>query len=353
MDEPMRHCDRVDDRAGAGIGYQTGAARADAPTGIDSHTGKDGGGRQDLESGDRAESGIGYQLEGEPTGPEQQGRASASMQMSGCGKEDCPPSQPDDPQEEQRNAKQDKKLKADDGGGGNKKAGKRGEKRPRASTHRPSDVLSERERRFVDAYCGPAKGNAREAARQAGYHHSHRSADLMKRERVRQEIARRIGDGTKRNSDALKRQWWAWIEADYADYAGLIGVKTTAKAKAELAKLRAEGKTLAIRRLRTTRWGLDVELEDKAKASELLGKHLGMLRDQVEVTVTESAIDGAAQRRLLADPQACELAATLDARLALPSPDSPASAEKGSGLPSEEPVDVEWSNLPGEPDKPV
>lgn len=33
------------------------------------------------------------------------------------------------------------------------------------------DTLSEKQRRFVEAYCGPAMGNATDAARRAGYAH--------------------------------------------------------------------------------------------------------------------------------------------------------------------------------------
>jgi hypothetical protein len=313
-------------------------------------TGKDGDGRQGLQDGPGP--GIGYQAEGEPTRPEQPDPDRANMPVSRCGRKEgkkvSQPSGPEKPRDETRNPTNDKEM----GVGGNKtEPAKRGAKRPGASTHRPSDVLSERERRFVDAFVGPAKGNAREAARLAGYKHGPRAAELMKRERVRAEVAKRT-KAKGLSSEVVLGRVSAIATADMADYAQLIGCRSTATAKRVLAQLQAEGKTLAIRRLVPSRWGLGVELYPADAALGLAGKHLGLFRDQVEVTVNATAIDGAAQRRLLADPQACDLAATLDARLALPAPDSPAQPEKGSGLPSEEPVDVEWSNLPGEPDKP-
>jgi phage terminase small subunit len=366
--DEMRHqCgadDRPDDRPGAGNRFQAGATRADAPTvavddGVESvtrpkspqadPTGQDGGGRQQLRGG--AETGIGYQAEGEPTRLEQQSPDRANMPTSRCGrkagKKVSQPPGPEEPGEGTRNTEKDNEL----GEGGNKaergKNGKSGEKRPRASTHRPADVLSERERRFVDAFVGPAQGNAREAARLAGYKHHPRAAELMKRERVRAEVSKRTR-AKGLSSDVVLSRVAAIATADMADFAPLIGCRSTATAKRVLAQLQAEGKTLAIRRLVPSRWGLGVELYPADAALALAGKHLGLFRDQVEVTVNTAQIDGVAQRRLLSDPQACDLAATLDARLALPAPE----AQKGPGLPSEEPVDVEWSNLPGEPDKP-
>lgn len=82
-------------------------------------------------------------------------------------------------------------------------------------TH-PTLSLSERERRFVDAFMGPARGNATEAARLAGYAKgsAHVTASRMLRKaKVRTAIEARVkADPLLLEKDAVQRFWSAIVD---------------------------------------------------------------------------------------------------------------------------------------------
>lgn len=101
--------------------------------------------------------------------------------------------------------------------------------------------LSERERRFVEAYMGQAAGNATEAAKQAGYsarNAAPQGSRLLRKANIRQALDNRVRSDPKVADRAQRQQFWTDV---------MQGAGTYAK----------------------------VPWRDRLKASELLGKSQG------------------------------------------------------------------------------
>jgi hypothetical protein len=188
--------------------------------------------------------------------------------------------------------------------------------RARAAHSREPRPLTAKRERFVAAYTGEANGNQTEAARIAGF--SRPSVDgtvLLADERVASAVADRTEHLAMGSAECLTRLA-SMARVDMGDYAGLVGQEDTASIRAELVRLQAQGKTHQIKRLTPTKYGLSVEMVDSQAALTTLAKHLGLLRDRLEIDVRPPSYDTAKIRALLQDPRGMELVCELDARLA-------------------------------------
>lgn len=75
-------------------------------------------------------------------------------------------------------------------------------------------TLSERERRFVEAYMGPAAGNATEAARLAGYSAKtagSQGSRLLKKANIRQALQTRVEADPKVADRAARQEFWSKV----------------------------------------------------------------------------------------------------------------------------------------------
>ncbi len=166
-------------------------------------------------------------------------------------------------------------------------------------------ALTLRELAFVDAYVGPAEGNASKAAELAGYRSRSRAAlrvmgcVILKRPDVRKAIADALyarGAHPRRVLGTLMRQ----MEGDIMDIATID--PQTKLVSIDLARAAWLKKTRIIKRLRvrtetttdansgatTTAQTVDVELYDAQAAAEKLARILGMVVDRAEIETRQS-----------------------------------------------------------------
>jgi hypothetical protein len=176
--------------------------------------------------------------------------------------------------------------------------------------------MSERRKRFVEAFTGEANGNKTEAARIAGFAQPEfEGMRLTKDDKVVQAIASRVEAEAMGSTECLTRIAELG-RADIGEFADLVGATDEGHIRSTLKRLHAQGKTRVIKRLTPTRYGLSVELGDSQGARETIAKYLGLLRDRLEIDVRPPSYDTAKIRALLADPRGMELVCELDARLA-------------------------------------
>jgi phage terminase small subunit len=138
------------------------------------------------------------------------------------------------------------------------------------------DSLPEKRRRFVLAYCGSAKGNATEAARQAGYEApSVEGCRLLRNVAVLEAIQElELAAGTDTESMVmgvieLRRFWTRTARGEESD------VQVTRTKEGEQAE------------------EIAVPIVPRLKASELLGKSLGAFIDRHQVEVVGAPKDEA------------------------------------------------------------
>lgn len=163
-------------------------------------------------------------------------------------------------------------------------------------------ALTKKQQRFVDEYLIDL--NATQAAIRAGY--SEKTANRIGNENlsklvIQNEINKRMKDREARTEiiqDMVVRELAAIAFSNGADYSKVVtkqGIDDAGKAveyfDVELKNtddLTTEQKK-AIAGIKQTKFGISVETCDKVKALELLGKHLGMFKDKVEVSGTLKA----------------------------------------------------------------
>ena len=163
------------------------------------------------------------------------------------------------------------------------------------------DKLTAKQRRFVDEYL--VDFNVTQAAIRAGY--SKRSAhvtgaETLRNPKVAAEIARRQRDlqvRTEVSQDRVVRELMRIAFADMADYAQVQPYAVVNEDGIEVVKqvvtftktsALTDDQRAAIAAIKQTSSGIEVKLCDKLKALELLGRHIGMFNDKLEV---KGAID--------------------------------------------------------------
>jgi phage terminase small subunit len=155
-------------------------------------------------------------------------------------------------------------------------------------------LLSERERRFVDAYCGQAEGNATTAARIAGY--SEKSAArigyrLSKKVHVRSEIERRQSIRAEQSGITQAR---VLEEVALLAFSDVTHYVVTDDGDVQLAAGAPDGAMRALssvkRRITTRGSGesrevtreVELRLWDKPGPLKLAGQHVGLFPNKVE-----------------------------------------------------------------------
>ena len=133
------------------------------------------------------------------------------------------------------------------------------------------DDLTEKQRRFVEAYIGKAQGNATEAARQAGYKGNEVTLSSVGAENLRKpQIAAAIEKARRprtRKAIADREEREAWLSAL------MRGELTTTK-------LDAEGNAVEV----------SAPMSDRVKANEILGKMNGDFIERREVDVSARVV---------------------------------------------------------------
>jgi len=128
--------------------------------------------------------------------------------------------------------------------------------------------LTQRQRLFVEAFIGSAQGNAREAARMAGYSGddnalSQRGYELVRIPKIAELIGVRVEEAVMRANEVLS-ELSLIAKADWQNFL-------------EIRRDR-EGETIAA----------TLKLSDKIKALELVGKYHKLFSDRVDLSVQVS-----------------------------------------------------------------
>jgi phage terminase small subunit len=125
------------------------------------------------------------------------------------------------------------------------------------------DELTQKQRLFVEAFIGPANGNAREAARAAGYSGddnalSQRAFELMRNPKVSALIGVRVEEAVMGTNEVLS-ELSAIAKADWQNFLEIRRDK--------------DGETVSA----------TLKLSDKIKSLELLGKYHKLFSDRIDV----------------------------------------------------------------------
>lgn len=116
----------------------------------------------------------------------------------------------------------------------------------------------------TDAYCAAYPKSSRDAARTHG-------ARLVANGNIADAIQERIAERTMGADEVLVRLS-EQARAEYSQYFRPNGT-------VDLEKLIADGKAHLIKKVKETRWGLQVEFYDAHAAKELIGKHHRLFTD--------------------------------------------------------------------------
>jgi len=136
-------------------------------------------------------------------------------------------------------------------------------------------VLTPKQQRFVDAYLGEAQGDTVKAYRAAGYRGDDntcaiRADRFLRNAKVEEEIARRLNEHGLSRAEVLDRV------ADQARGIGAFLEIRGDELEWNLDLMRREGKLHLIRRIRTTRYGQNIEFADAQAALFLLCRYYGV-----------------------------------------------------------------------------
>ena len=155
--------------------------------------------------------------------------------------------------------------------------------------------LTAKQLRFVDEYL--VDFNATQAAIRAGYSEktAYRiGAENLRKPQIQSEISRRQKDLQRRTEvtqELVVKELARVAFADVADYVqvetriinrGDIEVPIELAVHKETAELSADQRA-AIASIKQGANGVEIKLHDKIKALELLGRHIGMFNDKIEV----------------------------------------------------------------------
>ena len=141
------------------------------------------------------------------------------------------------------------------------------------------DKLTDRQRKFVNEYLVDL--NATQAAIRAGFAEktANRAASrLLSNVVIQSEIQKRMKDREKRTEitqDRVLRELAAIGFYDITDFLSVRDGNLCVKDTSEISK----SKIPAISRIKATQFGLDIIFNDKVRALEKIGEHLGMWKD--------------------------------------------------------------------------
>jgi hypothetical protein len=148
--------------------------------------------------------------------------------------------------------------------------------------------LNFRQRLFVEAFLGEAKGVAMEAARIAGYAFPNVDGTrLLANVRIKAAVEQRLTEASLSSNEILARL------SEQAT--GLTPEYWTKDGKLDFPALRRDGKTHLIRRVTPTKQGRAYELADPQQALVTLAKYRGLLVERVQVNVNVGEYDDPVQ----------------------------------------------------------
>ena len=159
--------------------------------------------------------------------------------------------------------------------------------------------LTAKQMRFVDEYM--VDFNATQAAIRAGYkaNTAHAiGAENLRKPKIAEEIARRQKDLQRRteiSQDRVVKELARIAFADASDYA-CIETYMYENKEGTLSPIQvvspkdtgalSDDQRAAIAGIKQGATGIEIKLHDKIKALELLGRHIGMFNDKIEVRAT-------------------------------------------------------------------
>ena len=172
--------------------------------------------------------------------------------------------------------------------------------------------LTAKQIRFVDEYM--VDFNATQAAIRAGYKAKTAhviGAENLRKPKIAEEIARRQKDLQRRTEVTQERVVKELARVAFADATDYVGVETRIINRGEVMvpielavhKETAELSTdqrAAIASIKQGANGVEIKLHDNIKALELLGRHIGMFNDKLDIkaTVTENPFAGLSTEEL-------------------------------------------------------
>lgn len=139
--------------------------------------------------------------------------------------------------------------------------------------------------------------NATEAARRAGYASPNAAGPrMLLKDSIKEKIQARLNEKVMSADEVMV------ILSDIAHgtIEDFMNVDEDGKLEFDFARAKKENKLKLINKVIPTREGLKVELQDRMKALELIGKHHGLFRDNLDITsgsepiqiiITERGID--------------------------------------------------------------
>ena len=143
--------------------------------------------------------------------------------------------------------------------------------------------LTDKQKKFIDEYLVDL--NATQAAIRAGYKEKaayRTGAENLRKPQIQEEIQKRMEERQKRTEitqDMVLQELAAIAFARATDYVSVMGGKVQVKDTDQL----SDSQIAAIAGIKETQNGIEVKLGSKEKTLELLGRHLGMWNDKLDV----------------------------------------------------------------------
>lgn len=144
--------------------------------------------------------------------------------------------------------------------------------------------LTDKQKKFIDEYLVDL--NATQAAIRAGYKEKaayRTGAENLRKPQIQEEIQKRMEERQKRTEitqDMVLQELAAIAFARATDYVSVMGGMAQVKDTDQL----SDSQIAAIAGIKETQNGIEVKLGSKEKTLELLGKHLGMWSDKLDVS---------------------------------------------------------------------
>lgn len=145
--------------------------------------------------------------------------------------------------------------------------------------------LTDKQKKFIDEYLVDL--NATQAAIRAGYKEKaayRTGAENLRKPQIQEEIQKRMEERQKRTEitqDMVLQELAAIAFARVTDYVSVMGGMAQVKDTDQL----SDSQIAAIAGIKETQNGIEVKLGSKEKTLELLGRHLGMWNDKLDVSV--------------------------------------------------------------------
>ena len=144
--------------------------------------------------------------------------------------------------------------------------------------------LTDKQKKFIDEYLVDL--NATQAAIRAGYKEKaayRTGAENLRKPQIQEEIQKRMEERQKRTEitqDMVLQELAAIAFARATDYVSVMGGMVQVKDTDQL----SDSQIAAIAGIKETQNGIEVKLGSKEKTLELLGRHLGMWNDKLDVS---------------------------------------------------------------------